>query len=257
MLAPMISRAFAAALLGLAALSVAASAQTSPTGERPQVVVELYTSQGCSQCPRANRLLGMFSHERGVLALTFPVGIWDYLGWRDTLARPEYSERQRAYSSLLHVRGRFTPQLVFNGARQSSASSWDDARSALEATRNDPEPDGATEVAVTRLRNDRVRVSLTRNLRGAGADIWLLAYDPGPVFVVIRGGANMNHTVPHYNLVKWIQRIDTWNGEATWFERDHCNPECAVLVQRPGPGQMIGVAYTYRPLRYPQQPLPY
>jgi hypothetical protein len=244
MLAAMISRAVAAALLAFAALSVPASAQTATAGERPGVVLELYTSQGCVQCPRANRLLGLFSREPGVLALTFPVGIWDYLGWRDTFARPAFSERQRAYSAALHVRGRFTPQLIFNGARQTSAADWDEARAALETTRNDPPPDGAAEVSVTRLRNRHVRVSIAPNPRGAGAEIWLLTFDPGPVSVVISGGANINRTVPHYNLVDSIQRIDTWNGEAKWFEYDHCDPECAILVQRPGSGQILGAAYT-------------
>ena len=63
----------------------------------------------------------MMSHRPNVLALTFPVGIWDYLGWRDTLARPEYAARQLAFSERLHVRGRFTPQLIFNGVSQISA----------------------------------------------------------------------------------------------------------------------------------------
>jgi hypothetical protein len=249
----MIFRAFAAALLGLAALALPASAQTSPTGEHPQVVLELYTSQGCVQCPRANRLVGMLSREPGVLALTFPVGIWDYLGWRDTLARPAYSDRQQGYSNSLHVRGRFTPQLIFNGARQTSASDWDEARSALLQARHDPRPEGAPEVAITRLRNDRARVSLSANARGAGADIWLVVFDPGPVIAVVGSGVNVNRSISHYNLVDSIQRIGTWNGEATWFERDHCTPECAVIVQRPGPGEILAAAYTYRPNRYPLQ----
>ena len=248
----MIFRVFAAVLLGWAALSLPARAQTSPTGEHPQVVLELYTSQGCVQCPRANRLVGVFSREPGVLALTFPVGIWDYLGWRDTLARPAYNDRQQAYSTGLRIRGRFTPQLVFNGVRQISGSDWDDARAALNDTRHDPRPEGAPEVAISRLRNDRVRVSIAANARGAGADIWLVAFDPGPVIVVVGSGVNVNRSISHYNLVDQIWRVGAWNGEATWFEREHCSPECAVLVQRPG-GQILSAAYTYRPARYPQR----
>src|SRR5262249_32766953 len=103
----------------LVALAIAWVAGTAPAraqvqAQRAQMVVELYTHQGCTQCPRANRLLGMFSREEGVLALTFPVGIWDYLGWHDTYAQPEFAERQRMYSQALRVRGRFTPQLVVN-----------------------------------------------------------------------------------------------------------------------------------------------
>lgn len=248
----MIFRAFAAVLLGLVVFALPARAQTSPTGEHPQVVLELYTSQGCIQCPRANRLVGVFSREPGVLALTFPVGIWDYLGWRDTLARPAYSDRQQAYSTGLRIRGRFTPQLVFNGVRQVSGSDWDSARSMLNDARHDPRPEGAPEVAITRLRNDRVRVSIGANARGAGSDIWLIAFDPGPVIAVVGSGVNVNRSISHYNLVDQIWRVGTSDGEATWFERDHCVPECAVLVQRPG-GQILSAAYTYRPARYPQR----
>src|SRR5690606_18419385 len=133
MLAAMIVRFTAVVLIALAAAALPARAQTQ--GERAQMVVELYTSQGCTQCPRANRLLGMFSRDDGVLALTFPVGIWDYLGWHDTFAQPEFAERQRSYSQTLRVRGRFTPQLVVNGARTISASDWDEARATYDGAR--------------------------------------------------------------------------------------------------------------------------
>src|SRR5690606_25054969 len=102
MLPRMIARFLAALLFGLAATTLSAHAQVQ--GQRVQTVVELYTAQGCTQCPRANRLLGGFSREDGVLALTFPVGIWDYLGWPDTFAQREFSDRQRDYSNALRVR---------------------------------------------------------------------------------------------------------------------------------------------------------
>jgi hypothetical protein len=126
----MIVRFLAALAVAIVALATPALAQTQ--GRRAAMVVELYTSQGCTQCPRANRLLGIFSREDDVLALAFPVGIWDYLGWQDTFAQPEFAERQRAYSQTLRVRGRFTPQLVVNGARTISASDWDEARAIYD-----------------------------------------------------------------------------------------------------------------------------
>lgn len=246
MLAAMIARFLAVIVIGLAATAEPARAQS---GRRAETVVELYTSQGCVQCPRANRLLGMFAREDGVLALTFPVGIWDYLGWRDTLARPEYAERQRAYSQSLRVRGRFTPQLIFNGARQISASNWDDARASFDAERSAGWPSGAPELSITRLRNNRVRVTVSAG-RGGGADIWLVAYDPGPVTVVIRGGLNANRNVPHYNLVRTIERLGGWDGTSAWYERQRCDPECAVLVQASNGGRILSAAYTSRPRRY-------
>ena len=104
MLPRMKARFLAVALLLLAAQPEGALAQ--PASARAPVVVELYTSQGCSQCPRANRLLGEFSREPGIIALTFPVGYWDYLGWVDTFAQPEFTDRQRAFSRALRIRDR-------------------------------------------------------------------------------------------------------------------------------------------------------
>jgi hypothetical protein len=250
MVAPMKAGIFVAVLLGLAALVSDASAQAGG-GNGPPVVVELYTSQGCVQCPRANRLLEVMSHRPNVLALTFSVGIWDYLGWRDTLARPEYAQRQRAYSSRLRVRGRFTPQLVFNGVNQVSAGDWDTAQSVLDDVVAAARPQGAPEVSMVRLPNNRVRVTIGAGATGgAAADIWLIAYDPGPVTVLITGGVNMNRTIQHFNLVRTLERVDGWDGASKWFERQHCDPECAVLIQAPNGGPILAAAYTYRPERY-------
>jgi hypothetical protein len=248
MFARMIARFLAAMILALAASVTAAQAQD--TGRRAPVVVELYTSQGCTQCPRANRLLGRFSHEDGVLALTFAVGIWDYLGWSDTFAQPAFTNRQRDYSQALRVRGRFTPQLVMNGVRQISASDWDEARAALEEVRAMPPADGAPDVSITRLRNSNVRVTIGASARAANADIWLVAFDPGPVTVVVARGVNLNRTVAHYNIVRTIERGGTWTGAAAWLERPRCTPECAVLVQEPNGGRILAAAYTSRPSRY-------
>ncbi len=239
----MIARTLAMLLIGFGAAGPA-FAQTD--GERTTAVVELYTSQGCSQCPRANRLLGAFARQDNVLALTFPVGIWDYLGWHDTFARPEFSERQRLYARSIRRGSRFTPQLVINGAHQVSAADWDEAHAVFDRVRTAGWPQRAPDVSIARLRNNRVRVTLSAREQAQSAEVWLLAYDPGPITVVITGGVNINRTVAHYNLVKWIERLDTWTGDAVWYERARCQPECAVLVQEPDGGPIIAAAYTYR-----------
>lgn len=238
----MLARSLAAALL-FALTAATPNALAQPSGAPAAVVVELYTSQGCFQCPRANRLLGAFSRERGVLALTFPVGIWDYLGWRDTFARPEFSERQRAYSRTLRVRGRYTPQLVVNGQTQTSASDWEEARAAVDQARESTSA-AAPITSIARLRNGRVRVTIAGGARAAPADIWLIAYDPGPLEVAITGGLNVRRTISHYNLVRSIEHLGAWSGEASWYERAQCNPQCAVLVQMPNGGEILGGAAT-------------
>lgn len=248
MVAPMIVRFLVALAIAMAALATPALAQTQ--GRRAATVVELYTSQGCTQCPRANRLLGIFSREDDVLALTFPVGIWDYLGWHDTFAQPAFADRQRAYSQTLRVRGRFTPQLVVNGARTISASDWDEARAIYEDQQRAGWPSTPPDVSLTLLRNGHARATIGAGPAGANADIWMLAYDPGPLTVIITGGVNRNRSVPHYNLVRWIERVGTWDGRSVWHERPRCQPECAVIIQEPNGGRILAASYTHRPSRY-------
>jgi hypothetical protein len=236
----MIGRSLAAALVfGLAALAAPAHAQTT---QRAQAVVELYTSQGCSQCPRANRLLGMFSREEGVLALTFPVPIWDYLGWRDTFAERDFSDRQRAYSRTLRVRGRYTPQLVINGGVAISASYWDEARATLVQEQRTPLA-STPHITITQLRYPRVRVAIAAGARRSAADVWVVAYDPGPVTEYVTHGANINRRVYHYNLVRSMHRVGSWDGAAASFEQARCSPSCAVLIQEPDGGRIISAAF--------------
>jgi hypothetical protein len=186
----------------------------------------------------------MMSRQPDVIALTYSVRIWDYLGWRDTLAQPEFIERQSAYARALRVHGFVTPQFIFNGATQNSGSDWDTARALLDRARAAPTPEGAPEVSVVQLSGGRVRVTLSANARGAGAEIWLIGYDPTPVSVYVTGGLNTDRMVTNFNVVNTIQRAEVWNGSAMWLERPHCVPECAVLVQRPGPGAILAATTT-------------
>lgn len=239
MVCRMIGRLLAAALLfGCAALATPVRAQTTT---RAHAVVELYTSQGCSQCPRANRLLGMFAREEGVLAFTFPVPIWDYLGWRDTFAEQDFADRQRAYSRALRVRGRYTPQLVINGGAAMSASYWDEARAALEQAQQTP-LSSSPSITITRTRYSRVRVGIGLAARRANADVWVVEYDEGPVTEYVTRGVNIDRRVYHYNLVRSMGRVGQWDGAPASFEYARCYPECAVLIQEPNGGRIIAAA---------------
>ena len=203
--------------------------------QRADMVVELYTSQGCSQCPRANRLLGTFARETGVLALTFPVGIWDYLGWRDTFARPEFSERQRAYSRraararALHAatgdQWRTPDQRLGLGR---APAPWSTSASAMPRARGNRRT-----VSITRLRNGRVRVTI-----GAGAarcERRCLAgrLRPGPARRC-RSAAASTSTAPSPLQSGALDRsLGDLGRRGVWYERAHCTPECAVIVQTP------------------------
>src|SRR5208337_3152306 len=86
---------------------------------RPPVVVELFTAQGCSSCGKADAYLAGLVGRKGVLVLTFGVDYWDYLGWKDTFAKPEFTDRQRAYAKRFDVAEVFTPQVVVDGRAQA------------------------------------------------------------------------------------------------------------------------------------------
>jgi hypothetical protein len=248
MLGRMMARSLAIAVLALCATLTAAHAQTAPPRRSP-TVVELYTSQGCTQCPRANRLLGEFSREPDVLALTFAVSYWDYLGWRDTFAQPLFTDRQRDFSQRQRRRSLFTPQLVFNGVREASAYDWDEARAILDEAKAQAPIVGAPRIDVQRLPGNRVRVTVGQGAAPAEpADIWTMSFDPGPVMVYVASGENARRRVAHYNLVRGIYRIGRWDGSAAYFQRDGCTPQCAAIIQEPNGGRILAASFT-TPLR--------
>ena len=123
------------------------------------VVVELFTAQGCPGCPEANRVVETLSEEPGVLALTYAVDYWDYLGWPDTFARPEFAQRQNAYRSALRVRNVYTPQVVIDGRRQASGTAAAAVQQAVDAAAADRAPPPQIEVRET---GDRVGVGSGR-----------------------------------------------------------------------------------------------
>src|SRR5262249_50488029 len=124
------------ALIGLGPLvgTSEASAQHAATSAQVKAVYELYTSQGCSTCPAADALLGHLAKRDDVIALTLPVDIWDYLGWRDTLARPEFTDRQRAYAKVLGDGMAYTPEAVVSGIIHVNGRSEDKVERAIAKT---------------------------------------------------------------------------------------------------------------------------
>src|SRR5438552_18648429 len=105
-----------------ALFSLILAAMPATAAAKPLVLVELYTAQGCRTCAEANGLVGKLAERPGVLPLTFSVDYWDYLGWADTFAKPEFAERQKAYVAKLSLREPYTPQVVVDGQAQASGA---------------------------------------------------------------------------------------------------------------------------------------
>jgi hypothetical protein len=212
----------AAAALAIPAAAGPKAPKATPAGP---VVVELFTSQACGACPEANALIGELAQKPGVIALTFPVDYWDYLGWKDTLAQPAFSARQKAYAAQDRRRGVSTPQVVVNGERKTSAVKTKRVHEVIAATKGA----GAVPVSVD-ARNGKARVYLAAGRAPAKAkEVWLASFDPGPVFVTVEAGENAGKRVAHYNVVRSLTRLGSWTGAAAEYAAA-CAPACAVLV---------------------------
>ncbi len=219
--------------LALAAFPLAAAAKPPP------VVVELYTAQGCASCGEANAWLTKLAARPDVLALTFPVDYWDYLGWPDTFAKPEFTERQKAYVTRLALREPYTPQVVVDGRAQAGGLQTEKVEKLIEqAAEEHPKP---PQIAFVGAR--RVDVGAGRAPK-PGAEVWLVRYDPREQDVMVKKGDNRGQTVEHINVVREITRLGVWKGRPIAYRLPAAGEEglsTVILVQGPRGGRVLGV----------------
>ncbi len=196
----------ARSLLILAAFAMVAGPLPAASGET-KTVLELFTSQGCSSCPPADKLLGELAKNERVVALSLPVDYWDYLGWRDTLALHAHSLRQKAYADARGDRQVYTPQVIINGVAQAIGSDHRAIMSAIataEATR-------VPAISVTLKRNgDKIDIVVGAGT-GMRAPVFLLTVT-SETPVAIGRGENRGKTVSYYNAVRTWRRLGEWNG---------------------------------------------
>jgi hypothetical protein len=238
----------AATLLASLALALGALLPTSGVDAasrkapvRP-VVVELFTAQGCASCPQANRMLGDIAARKGVIALTYSVDYWDYLGWKDTFAMPDFTARQRAYVGKLKLKEVYTPEIVIGGRRETPAVDHDKLEMLLDAEAKSR----GRAPKIGFLRNGaRVAVGAGAVPRG-GAEVWLVLYDPMRRDVKVRSGENAGKTVTHVNVVRGLTRLGTWTGRARTYPVPADSPngglrEVAILQGKDG-GPILAAA---------------
>lgn len=216
--------------LGLTAAFLALAAAAPVQAAQP-VVVELFTSQGCSSCPPANASLAAVASRSDVLALSFGVTYWDYLGWKDTFAQPGFTARQVAYEAGLRHSGPFTPQIVVNGAADTVGNRQSDVERLIAAAHL-----SGPDIAIA---NNFVSVAAAP-AQGV-ADVWLVRYDPRTVNVSVARGENEGVTLPHKNVVRELTRLGAWAGPATSFSISPAPAglATAVLIQKPHGGVII------------------
>ncbi|MFN3229257.1 MAG: DUF1223 domain-containing protein [Asticcacaulis sp.] len=206
------------------------------------VVVELFTAQGCDACPAANDLVTELAENPDVITLTYAVDYWDYLGWADTYAKPEFSQRQQAYTAWLKLRDVYTPQVIIDGRVQLSGTKRDDVTDAVQkalSTRDYP-PD------IQFISGNRVLIGSSQRLVGR-ADVLLVRYDPDVNEVAVKRGDNKGLTLSQPNMVRDVVRVGTWTGRPVRLSLPadgprHAGLKAVVLIQSQKTGRIIGAA---------------
>ncbi len=237
-----LSRLGKAVRAGVAALAlcVAASGSAAAQVRQGPLVIELFTAQGCTSCPQANEMLGELAGRDRAIALTFPVDYWDYLGWKDTFAKPEFTARQRAYVDRLGLKEIYTPEVVVNGRREAPGVDADDIEALVEAEAARRTSLRRPSILVQR-RGERVSVG-TGSAFSEPADVWLVRYDPMRREVRIRSGDNEGKVAPHLNVVRELVRLGPWNGRLRSYavpEPDMPGLRTVILVQGAGGGPIL------------------
>ncbi len=242
-----------AILVRLAAAAIVLWGPAAMAGERPLAVVELFTSQGCTSCPPADAILAELAQRDDVVALAYHVDYWDYLGWQDTLATADNTQRQTEYSRAFESRSVYTPQAVINGRAHINGSD----RAAVEgALGSSSRSDLPVEVEVS-YSGDAVVIETG----GADVDVEdahvLLVYFRPATQVEITRGRNSGRRFTFWNAVSSFHSAGVWRGRPARFEMPMSEVSkraiggCAVLVQafsRDGlPGRILGAAMVRRP----------
>lgn len=208
-----------------------------------KIVFELFTSQGCSSCPPADRLLEELAKEPNVVALSRPVQYWDKLGWKDTLATKENTDKQFSYARRWQKLGAYTPQLVIDGSEDVVGNQRATIRNRIDELAHK----SGISVRISRLTDGSIEVTLIGNA-ATRANVNLLSLRASTL-VAIGRGENATHQVRYVNAVIGEKKIGEWNGNSITFAISAGNlhipksDRWAIVVQEPGPGRILGADY--------------
>ncbi len=231
-----------AGVLAIAAIVAPGPLSAADNDSEPLTVVELFTSQGCSSCPPADKFLGDLARRHDLLALSVHVDYWDYIGWKDVFASPSNTKRQRRYARNLGLRYVYTPQMVIQGAFDSTGSDRAKVLGKIaEAKKLD-------RLAVTISRaGDGLRITVPAGDIREKAAVWLAVFDRRHD-TEIKRGENSGSTLSYYNVVRGMIRIGAWTGQPLDIVTKAADmpaqgsDSCAVIVQSLNTGRILGAA---------------
>src|SRR5262245_41073785 len=223
-----------------------------PAHAEPRAVVDLFTSQGCSSCPPADKIIGDLASDPSIIALSMPIDYWDYLGWKDTLADSRFSARQKAYSRMRGDREVYTPQVVINGSAHVIGSDRAGIESAIGETIKNG---GVMNVPVTMSLDDKqinVSVAASNGSAISHGEVWICSITKS-VPISIGRGENRGREITYHNVVRNLLKVGDWNGSPqSWtvpsekIVREGVDGAVVYVQDGSGdkPGPMLGAAYT-------------
>jgi len=232
------------AAMALLAGGVAGPRLAAAEASAAPVLIELFTSQGCASCPPADSFAGELARDPLNFVVSLNVDYWDYLGWNDTLAKPEYSKRQFDYGKSRGDMQVYTPQMVMNGHYHAVGSNPTEVRKFISECREE----GLKAEITLSVTDTEVKVGIAQNAAFKGeATLWLMAVEP-EVKAVIERGENAGKTITYHNVVRNMVPAALWKGEAyegQWM-REAVIPAncklCIAVLQKDKTGQVIGLA---------------
>jgi hypothetical protein len=224
----------------LLAAVIALTPAVTRAGDAGPVVLELFTSQGCSSCPRADELLTRLADRSDVIALSLHVDYWDYLGWKDSFASPAYTARQRAYAKAARSRSVFTPEMIVQGEDQLVGHQAGEIDARIAAHLDRPAPVSLS----VRRDGDTLVIGLEPNGPPLGSSVVeLVRFTPSDV-VAIKAGENAGKDITYTNVVTGWETIARWDGQSAVELRTETagNGAVAVIVQRAHMGPVLAAA---------------
>jgi hypothetical protein len=228
----------------------AALAGTPPDGRPPTVrpvVVELFTSQGCGDCPEADRIAADLAKRKDAIVLTLPITYWDVLGWKDTFATGQNTKRQNAYAKTMNRAGVYTPQMVMDGIEDVVGNRRDLVMSALAGRMRMQPRSHAADLHVALLPGRlTIGIGAAKAKERPSATIWVMRTLLRGI-ADVRHGANSNRMLTYVNVVRELHRAGEWTGEAMTIDFPMAQSlsradGIAVIVQSREHGEVLNAA---------------
>lgn len=248
----MLVRPFLLAVVAVMASVSASDVRASETlKSKPVGVVELFTSQGCSNCPKADRAIEQLAGRDDIVTVAYHVDYWNYMGWQDTLSAKENTERQYGYAKTLGIKNVFTPQIVLNGVRDTKLTNPD--RLVEELGRLRGTRDGMPVSVSAELSAGELSITIGEGpVAGIGKADVVVAYFRKHSTVEIQKGENQGKKIVYRNAVTKLETVGIWDGKALTIKLPAALlakrgfDGCAILLQshdsNGNPGRILGAA---------------